>query len=59
MKKSGKNEYETFDETFKTLLKVSHGEIKSILEKDKETRKRKKSKKSKKSSASRVANAPV
>jgi len=40
------DEYNNFDRTMRELLKVSHSEIKTKLEKEKEAKKRKKSKKS-------------
>jgi hypothetical protein len=44
MKKT--TEYDNFDRTMRELLKVSHAEIKTKLEAEKEAKKRKKSKKS-------------
>ena len=47
-------QYEQFDDTVKSLLRVPHKEIKAKLDAEKAAKKRKKSRKS---SASRVANA--
>ena len=46
MRNPEKSEYETFDKTFRELLKVPHTQIKAALDKEKIAKKRKKSKKS-------------
>jgi len=43
---ASKEEFKNFDRTMRELLKVSHAEIKSKLDAEKQAKKRKKSKKS-------------
>jgi hypothetical protein len=44
MKKRKKSEFETFDETMRALLRVSHAEIKAKLDAEKERKKDRKEK---------------